>query len=821
MTNLTPHYDNCDPIAVIGLACRFPQAPNSDTFWHNLQQGVECTTTLSRQALLDAGIPPEVIDSENFVNQAAILENAEQFDATLFGYSRQEAEMLDPQQRLFLQTAWHALEHAGYAPRNIALKTGVFGSSRISTWPSWSQFAMTDVGKVKGLQALMSNDKDYLATRTAYKLNLKGPALTVQTACSSSLVAVHMACENLRSGECDMALAGGVAVSFPQESGYLYQPGMIFSPDGHCRPFDSQANGTYGGNGVGVVALKRLSDALRDGDPIMAVLRGSAINNDGNEKVGFTAPSVNGQRRVISEALQLADVSIDDIGMIEAHGTGTPLGDPIEVDALRTVFSDRSGAVPPCYLGSVKSNIGHLDTAAGIASLIKAVLSVWHGYIPPTINVQQPNPALRLQESPFRLATQGQRWTQELRTAGVSSFGIGGTNCHIVVQSLPTELHRRDVNHSPTAPLLLSAASESSLRQLAQRYATALNNTPERYADLAWTALQGRDISLPWRLALPISPHDIGKNAASLSAFAGNIPTPNIFSGQAKNENKQLWQFSGQGCQWPGMGKAMYASSPVFSAMLDRCCAACACELALPLKAVMFGEHDAALATTEYAQPAIVAHQIALAAHWRALGLKPDYVLGHSVGEFAAAVVAGIFTPEQIMPLVAARGKLMQNCSQGGAMLAIFANEEDICPVTDSLSLDLAVCNGPQHWVWAGTETEIELLAQRLAQQQIRCQRLKVACAAHSAMLDPVLADFSLYCSRLQPASGEIPLISTLTANLASDEQLGSPDYWCNHMRHTVRYHQAIEFARQQGVALFMEFGADAQLTGIGRRGSL
>ncbi|MDC9595407.1 non-ribosomal peptide synthetase/type I polyketide synthase [Xenorhabdus anantnagensis] len=834
MTDLTPHYDNCDPIAVIGLACRFPQAPDSDTFWHNLQHGVECTTTLSRQTLLDAGIPPEVIDSENFVNRAALLENAEQFDATLFGYSRQEAEMLDPQQRLFLQTAWHALEHAGYSPRNVHLKTGVFASSRVSTWPSWSQFTMTDVGKVKGLQALMSNDKDYLATRTAYKLNLKGPALTVQTACSSSLVAVHMACENLRSGECDMALAGGVAISFPQESGYSYQPGMIFSPDGHCCPFDSQANGTYGGNGVGVVTLKRLSDALRDGDPIMAVLRGSAINNDGNEKVGFTAPSVNGQRNVITEALQLADVSIDDVGMIEAHGTGTPLGDPIEVDALRSIFSDRSSAIPPCYLGSVKSNIGHLDTAAGIASLIKTVLSVWHGYIPPTINVQQPNPALRLEESPFRLAIQGQHWTQELRTAGVSSFGIGGTNCHIVVQSLPEELHHRRINHSQahaqvpsqTAPLLLSAASESSLRQLAQRYAMALNSTPENHADLAWTALQGRDLSLPWRLALTLTPLDVDKNAeksaaksaASLSAFANHSPTPDIFSGQAKSESKQLWQFSGQGCQWSGMGKAMYVNSPVFSAMLDRCCAACASELALPLKAVMFGEHDDALATTEYAQPAIVAHQIALAAHWRALGLKPDYVLGHSVGEFAAAVVAGIFTPEQVMPLVTVRGKLMQKCAQGGAMLAVFANEEDILPFTRSLALDQAVCNGPQHWVWAGTETEIDTLAQRLEQQQIRCQRLNVACAAHSAMLDSVLDAFSLHCNGLRPASGEIPLVSTLTTNIATSEQLGSPDYWRNHMRQTVRYYQSIEFVRLQGVALFVEFGADAQLTGIGRR---
>ncbi|WP_340608835.1 non-ribosomal peptide synthetase/type I polyketide synthase [Xenorhabdus bharatensis] len=827
MTNLTPHYGNCDPIAVIGLACRFPQAADSDIFWHNLQQGIECTTTLSRQTLLDAGILPEVIDSENFVNRAAILEGAEQFDATLFGYSRQEAEILDPQQRLFLQTAWHALEHAGYSPRNVRLNTGVFASSRVSTWPSWSQFTMTDIGKVKGLQALMSNDKDYLATRTAYKLNLKGPALTIQTACSSSLVAVHMACESLRSGECDMALAGGVAVSFPQESGYLYQSGMIFSPDGHCRPFDSQANGTYGGNGVGVVTLKRLNDALRDGDPIMAVLRGSAINNDGNEKVGFTAPSVNGQRRVITEALQLADISIDDIGMIEAHGTGTPLGDPIEVDALRSIFSERSVAVPPCYLGSVKSNIGHLDTAAGIASLIKTVLSVWHGHIPPTINVQQPNPALRLEESPLRLARQGQSWTQELRTAGVSSFGIGGTNCHIVVQSLPKELQHHHVNnsqaHVQSIPLLLSAASESSLRQLAQRYATALGSG--NHTNLAWTALQGRDLSFPWRLALTLTPQNTAKNAKSLSAFAKQSPTPDILSRQVKSENKQLWQFSGQGCQWSGMGKAMYTSSSAFSSMLDRCCAASSSELALPLKAVMFGEYDTALATTEYAQPAIVAHQIALAAHWKALGLKPDYVLGHSVGEFAAAVVAGIFTPEQVMPLVAMRAKLMQKCARGGAMLAIFANEEDILPLTHSLALDLAVYNSPQHLIWAGTEAKIDILAQRLEQQQIRFQRLNVACAAHSVMLEPILEEFSqrfsLYRNQLQPVQGEIPLISTMTADIATTELLSSPDYWRHHMRQTVRYHQAIEFARQQGATLFVEFGADAQLTGIGRRISL
>lgn len=438
---LNQHYPDGEPIAVIGYACRFPEAEDADAYWANLVAGRECNRRFSRQELLDAAIPATTVDNPAYVPSGTVVADADAFDAELFCYSRQEAELIDPQQRLFLQIAWHALEHAGYAPRAVPHKTGVFGAGRISTYPGREAIDIAEVAHVRSLQSLMGNDKDYVSTRVAYKLDLRGPAVTVQTACSSSLVATHMACESLRAGECGMAIAGGVAVSFPQVSGYLYQQGMIFSPDGHCRPFDALAQGTYAGNGVAAVVLRRLSDALRDGDPVSAVVLGSAINNDGDQKVGYTAPSVAGQREVIADAWALAGVQSHQIGMIEAHGTATPLGDPIELEALHSVFHP-AGQGPACALGSVKGNMGHMDTAAGVASFLKAVLAVERGMIPPCVNFSQANPALRLDDGPFYVPTTAQPWETPLRTAGVSSFGIGGTNCHMVVACLPQALRQ-------------------------------------------------------------------------------------------------------------------------------------------------------------------------------------------------------------------------------------------------------------------------------------------------------------------------------------------------------------------------------------------
>ncbi|MEE4149489.1 SDR family NAD(P)-dependent oxidoreductase [Pseudomonas viridiflava] len=810
MSTFEEIYGTSEPIAVIGLACRFPGARDSAEYWQNLLAGRECSRRFSRDELIAAGLAADLIDNPDFVNVAAVIDNADRFDAALFGYSRQEAESIDPQQRLFLQTVWHALEHAGFAPRDVPHKTGVFASGRMSTYPGRDNIRVTEVAQVKGLQALMGNDKDYLASRAAYKLNLRGPAMSVQTACSSSLVAVHMACESLRSGECSMAVAGGVAVSFPQQAGYLYQPGMIFSPDGRCRPFDANAQGTFAGNGVGAVTLRRLEDALRDGDPVLAVLRASAINNDGHHKVGYTAPSVVGQREVIQDALLLADIDCASIGMLEAHGTGTPLGDPIEVQALREAFAPRTD-IGGCALGSVKSNLGHLDTAAGIASLIKTVLAVSNERIPPSINVEQVNPALKLAQSPFQIVTQARDWPAGPRRAGVSSFGIGGTNCHVIVEAMPEAL--RTACPAPQASaLLLSAASQHSLRELAGRYAEHLQSESVA-ADVAHTALHARQLDLPFRLAVPLH----AETAPALQAFAEGLSDALLHDGHASH-GKQVWLCSGQGSQWAGMGKSLYGQSRAFTESLDRSFAACAAHLQPSLQSVMFGEHGALIDRMDYAQPAIVAFEVAMAAHWREQGLTPDVLIGHSVGEFAAVVIAGIYRLEDVLPLVITRGQLMSQCSAEGAMLAVFCDESTLLPLAHQHNVEIAVYNGEQHLVASGDRHAVDALAQALQDRQLRHSRLSVAGAAHSRLLDPILDTFRQACGDLRAQPAKIPLISTLTGQPLTQGELESSDYWRRHLREPVRFHQALEQALQPGVGIALELGADAPLTGIGNR---
>ncbi|ATV18445.1 type I polyketide synthase [Pseudomonas syringae] len=810
MPTLEHTYGASEPIAVIGLACRFPGARDSAEYWQNLLAGRECSHRFSREELLAAGLSAELIDNPDFVSVAAIIDDPDRFDAALFGYSRQEAESIDPQQRLFLQTVWHALEHAGFAPRDVAHKTGVFASGRMSTYPGRDAIRVTEVAQVKGLQALMGNDKDYLASRAAYKLNLRGPAMSVQTACSSSLVAVHMACESLRSGECEMAVAGGVAVSFPQQAGYLYQPGMIFSPDGRCRPFDASAQGTFAGNGVGAVTLRRLEDALRDGDPVLAVLRGSAINNDGHHKVGYTAPSVIGQREVIQDALLLADIDCASIGMLEAHGTGTPLGDPIEVQALRDAFAHRTD-IGGCALGSVKGNLGHLDTAAGIASLIKTVLAVSHGRIPPSINVERVNPALQLEQSPFYVPTQDRSWPAGPRRAGVSSFGIGGTNCHVIVEALPDAL-RTSGPVAQASALLLSAASQHSLRQLAGLYAERLHSA-DPAADLAHTALNARQLDMPFRLAVPL--HE--ETAPALLAFAQGGSDALLYQGKA-SQGTQVWLCSGQGSQWAGMGKSLYGQSKAFSESLDRSFAACAAHLQPSLQSVMFGDHAELIDRMDYAQPAIVAFEVAMAAHWREAGLSPDLLIGHSVGEFAAVVIAGIYRLEDILPLVIIRGRLMNQCAAQGSMLAVFCDAATLQPLALEHGVEIAVHNAEQHLVASGDRHAIHALAQTLQERNLRHNHLSVAGAAHSRLLDPILDEFQQASAALRPAPAKIPLILTLTGQPLSHAELERGDYWRRHLREPVRYHQALTHALQTGVTIALELGADAPLTGIGTR---
>ncbi|WP_142475095.1 yersiniabactin polyketide synthase HMWP1 [Klebsiella oxytoca] len=811
--SIAERYPDCEPVAVIGYACHFPEAPDGETFWQNLLEGRECSRRFTREALLAAGLDATVIDDPHYVNIGTVLNNADCFDAALFGYSRQEAESIDPQQRLFLQAVWHALEHAGYAPGAVPHKTGVFASSRMSTYPGREALNVTEVAQVKGLQSLMGNDKDYIATRAAYKLNLHGPALSVQTACSSSLVAVHLACESLRAGESDMAVAGGVALSFPQQAGYRYQPGMIFSPDGHCRPFDASAEGTWAGNGLGCVVLRRLRDALLSEDPIIAVILSSAVNNDGSRKVGYTAPSVAGQQAVIEEALMLAAIDDRQIGYIETHGTGTPLGDAIEIEALRNVYAPR----PPhqrCALGSVKSNVGHLDTAAGIAGLLKTILAVNRGQIPPMLNFATPNPALKLDESPFTVPVTAQTWQEEIRYAGVSSFGIGGTNCHMIVASLPDELKLplpgADDGSRSTA-LLLSAASDTALRQLATDYARALRENADA-SNLAFTALRARRLDLPFRLATALN----DDTAAALSAWAGEQAGTPVYSGHGVS-GKQVWLFTGQGSHWRTMGHAMCQRSKVFADTLERCFSACREMLTPSLRDAMFNPDSAQLEEMTWAQPAIVAFEIAMAAHWRAEGLQPDYAIGHSVGEFAAAVVCGHYTIEQVMPLVCRRGALMQLCANG-AMVAVFAQEEALMPLARQFELDLAANNGTRHTVFSGPEARIAEFCAALSQRDISYRRLSVSGAAHSALLEPILDRFQDACAGLHAEPGQLQLISTLTAGAIDASTLNQADYWRRHMRQPVRFIQSIQAAHKLGARVFIEMGPDAQLITSGQR---
>ncbi|WP_019448446.1 type I polyketide synthase [Cupriavidus sp. BIS7] len=817
-----PEYESsalAESIAVVGLACRFPASPNADAYWRNLLDGRDCSRRIDRATLCAAGVSPALADDPDYVPVAATIEAADQFDAPLFGYSRADAESLDPQQRLFLQAAWHALEHAGYAPRHVPHRTGVFAACRMSTYPALQAFRDAGPSQVRGIQSLLGNDKDYLATRTAYKLGLTGPALTVQTACSSSLVAVHLACESLRSGECDMALAGGVAVSFPMEAGYLYQPGMIFSPDGTCRPFDAAAQGTYAGHGLGIVVLRRLEDAMRDGDTVMAVLRGSAINNDGERKVGYTAPSVAGQHEVIREAMSVAGIAADDVDLIEAHGTATPLGDPIEIEALRGALAARDPSAPRCRIGSVKGNLGHLDTAAGIASLIKTVLAVHHGTMPPGLHAETPNPALRLDESPLALIYAPEPWPRAVRTAGVSSFGIGGTNCHVIVQSAPPAAPRSvSIDDAETPALLLSAASPSALRRMAAAYAEAWDaGAPP--AGLAAAALQGRALDLNCRLAMPL----IDEARPALAAFAENVSDVVLHVGQGQGQH--LWLFGGQGTQWPGMSMAMSRQSAAFDGMIERCCAICDPLLPLPLRAVMDGTHpsaDAALADMTFAQPAIVAFELAMAAHWQSIGLRPDAVIGHSVGEYAAAVVAGHYTPEAILPLVVTRGRMMQAHAASGAMLAAFADDVTLQPCIARCDVDIAAWNGARHVVLSGAAAAIDTLAAELDADGIAHARLAVSGAAHSRLLDPMLDAYAQAAATVRAETGNgVVLWSTLLGEAIDADTLNRPDYWRRHVRDPVRYHQALGRAVAEGVSVCLELSPDAPLTGMGSRADI
>jgi amino acid adenylation domain-containing protein len=797
-----------EPIAIVGMAGRLPQARDLAEYWENLRSGRECVTFFTDEELRASGLSEEQLRDPAYVKARAVLDGVEMFDAAFFGYTPREAEVMDPQHRLFLETAWEALEDAGCDAERYAGLVGVYAGTSMNRY---LQLLATrpDVTEAAGsLALLIGSDKDFLPTRVSYKLNLRGPSLTVQTACSTSLVAVHLACRALLAGECDMALAGGVSIAVPQRIGYRHQQESILSPDGHTRAFDARAQGTIAGSGVGVVVLKRLSDAVRDGDTIHAVVKGSAINNDGSGKVGYTAPGVEGQARVIRAALEAAAVEAETIGYVEAHGTGTALGDPIEVEALTQVFREETQRRGFCLLGSVKTNIGHLDAAAGVAGLIKAVLSVERGEVPPSLHYEKANPKIDFASSPFEVNTRLRPWASEgPRRAGVSSFGIGGTNAHVVLEEAP------GAGPSEAAEewqlLVLSGKTEGVLERARLNLRDHLESRPgANLADVSYTLQVGRGGFGHRRMAVV---RDV-KDAVVALGDEGR------WEGGVVGEGRVAFVFPGQGSQHPGMGEGLYKKEGVYREAVDACAEVLRPWLGLDLREVMYpsaGEERASgerLRGTGLAQPALFVTEYALSRLWMSWGVEPVGMLGHSVGEYVAAHLSGVFTLEGALGLVAERGRLMESLPRG-AMVAVPLGESELVPLLGE-EISLAAVNGPGLCVASGPEEAVGGLEGRLRERGVASRRLHTSHAFHSGMMDPILERFEERVRRAQPREPGIRFVSNVTGDWITDAEATDAGYWTRHLRSCVRFGDGVErLLREVEGGVLLEVGPGRTLT--------
>jgi acyl transferase domain-containing protein/NADPH:quinone reductase-like Zn-dependent oxidoreductase len=809
---------NPDPIAVIGLAGRFPGAANVAEFWRNVRDGIESVTFFSREELLDKGVIAPLLDDPHYVKAGAVLDGVELFDADFFGFTPREAEITDPQHRVFLECVWEALEDSGYDPERYDDQIGVYAGAGPSTYLINYLLRRPDVLRSAGALALqLGNNKDYVPLRVSYKLHLRGPSVNVNTACSSSLVAVHMACQSLLDHQCDIAIAGGVGIQVPQNHGYLYEPNGILSPDGHCRAFDARAQGTVSGNGAGVVVLKRYGEALADGNSIRAVILGSAINNDGASKVGFTAPSVEGQARVIGEALAVADVDPATIGYVEAHGTGTPLGDPIELEALTEVFRSATARTRFCALGSVKSNVGHLDEAAGIAGLIKTVLALRHAAIPPSLHFDRPNPEIDLDNGPFYVPTRLSRWDGNSgpRRAGVSSFGLGGTNAHVVLQEAPPVEPA-----GPSRPwqlLLLSARSASALDAVTNRLARHLRTTPDIFlADVAYTLQVGRK-DFPHRRTVVCRDLD-----DAVSALERRPPESVVAAPSRSAARPIVFLFPGQGSQHVDMGLGLYQTEPCFRDVVDRCADLLMPQLGFDLRSVLYcadrRSDSARLEQTDVAQPALFTVEYALAQTLISWGIHPRAMSGHSIGEYVAACLAGVFSLEDALTLVAARGRLMQEMPAGG-MLAVELGEHEVLPLLDE-GLTLALVNAPSLCVVAGALPAVQALQEEVSARGIACRRLQTSHAFHSESMDPMLDPFVQRVREVSLSPPVIPYVSNLTGRWITADEATDPHYWARHLRQTVRFSQGIRLLLKQKDKdnVFVEVGPGQSLATLVRR---
>ncbi len=795
-------------IAVIGMAGRFPGAGNIDGLWENLQAGVESISFFSQEELMESGLPEEAVKHPDYVKAKGILDSCEYFDASFFGYMPAEAEKMDPQMRIFHECAWESLEDAGYDPGNYEGRIGVYvGASPNHRWEVRSfQPHAAGADEFTGIQF---SDKDFLATRISYKFNLRGPAFSLFAACSTSLAAVDLACWGIISGKCDMALAGGVSIWLPVKFGYLHEEGMIFSSDGHTRAFDARADGTLFSDGAGICLLKGLQEALDDGDNIYAVIKGTATNNDGSRKAGYSAPSLEGQAEAVIDAQLMAGVSPETIGYIEAHGTGTAIGDPLEVDALKMAFNtDKKGF---CALGSIKTNIGHLNAAAGIAGLIKAVLAIKYRRIPPTLFYTAPNPRIDFENSPFYVNTELKEWNENRHPlrAGVSSYGIGGTNAHVVLEEAPQiPPAPRDQKHRL---LLLSARSKGSVDRAVDNLAAHLRKHPGiDLADVAYTLQIGRK-AFHHRVSLVCSTVD--EAVAALSGTPGDGGGMRYANPSPRGEKpKILFMFPGQGSQYVDMGRDLYGTEPFFRHQVDRCFQILEQRQGLHLKTLLYpppgeiSEEDGQkINRTEITQPLLFIIEYALARLLVEWGIRPDAMIGHSIGEYAAACLSGVFSLEDALALVSLRGRLMQRVAPG-AMVSVALPVEKVTPFLND-GLSVAAVNGPGRCVISGPFERVERLERQLEAEGIDNKRLYTSHAFHSQMMNPVLAEFGEAVRERKTNAPQIPFISNITGKPITPAEAMSPGYWATHIRETVRFADGIGELLKEENAVFIEVG--------------
>jgi acyl transferase domain-containing protein/acyl carrier protein/2-polyprenyl-3-methyl-5-hydroxy-6-metoxy-1,4-benzoquinol methylase len=804
--------DTWQSIAVIGMAGRFPGAKSIEEFWQNLCDGKESISFFTNEELVAAGVDPALLNDPQYVKASAVLEDIEMFDAAFFGYTPREAEIIDPQHRLFLECAWEALENAGYNSETYTGLIGVYAGAALSTYLLKNLIVQPEISNLASVhQISMGNSPDFMPTRVSYKLNLKGPSVSIGTACSTSLVAVQMGCQSLLNYQCDMVLAGGVTITSRKE-GYLYQEGSIASIDGHCRAFDAKAQGTVSGNGVGIVVLKRLEDALADGDHISAVIKGSDINNDGSLKVGYTAPSTEGQAKVIAEAMDLACVSPETITYIETHGTGTAIGDPIEIAALTKVFRAKTKKQGFCAIASLKTNIGHLGTTSGVAGLIKTVLALKHQMIPPSLHFEQPNPQIDFANSPFYVNTSLRQWQTNgiPRRAGVSSFGIGGTNAHIVLEEAPKL--KISGESRPWQMLLLSAKTNSALETATTNLVEYLQQHPElNLADAAYTLQVGR-WGFNYRRMV------VCQNIEECITALKSPASQRVFTQFTASKKPAItFMFPGQGSQYVNMSRELYQTEPIFRDVVDYCCEQLKPHLGIDLRHILYPSEthnfqaDQQLQQTYISQSSLFVIEYALAQLWIAWGVHPQAMIGHSIGEYVVATLAGVFSLEDALMIVATRGQLMQQLP-GGTMLTVPLPKEEIIPLLNE-KLSLAANNAPFLCVVSGTTEAINDLQNCLLAQGVNSRPLYTSHAFHSLMMEPVIEPFTQLLENIQMNPPKIPFISNLSGTWITVAEATDPNYWVKHLRQTVRFSEGIIELLKDAEGIFLEVGPGSTLT--------